>query len=273
MTTVRSRRPAVAGYYYPADPVRLRQTIDELMPQAPAARDAATAVILPHGSYRHTGAILAATIGRIRIPRRCILLGPSHTGSWMPWSLMTDGAYRTPLGEIPIDAACADALRQRCPFLEADAWAQRGEHAIEVLLPWVQRCGPSDLSIVPIVMGTGPREEITQLAVALAHVIRMQEEPVLLIASADLSHYEPRERVVEQDRALIDTITELKGSRVFEHLDAHDVVMCGAGAVACILDASMALGATRATLAKYGTSAEAGGDPYAAVGYAGVVIR
>ena len=273
MMTARIRRPAVAGYYYPADPIRLRQTIDELMPDAPAARDVATAVILPHGSYRHAGTILAATIGQIRIPRRCILLGPSHTGSWMPWSLMTDGAYRTPLGEIPIDAACAEALRQRCPFLEGDAWAQRGEHAIEVLLPWLQHHGPSDLAIVPIVMGTGSRKEITQLAVALAQVIRMQEEPVLLIASADLSHYEPHERIVEQDRALIETMAELKGSRVFEHLDAHDVVMCGAGAVACILDASVALGATRATLAKYGTSAEAGGDPYAAVGYAGVIIR
>ena len=69
------------------------------------------AVIVPHGSYRRAGAIIGAALGAIEIPRRCIILGASHTGTWMPWSLMGSGWYRTPLGDVPIDEALAEALR------------------------------------------------------------------------------------------------------------------------------------------------------------------
>ena len=188
------RRPAVAGYYYPADPNALRQEIDRLTSGREAPPIPALAAVLPHGSYRHAGRVLGAAIARIQIPRRVILLGPSHTGTWMPWSLMTGGAYRTPLGEVPVDEQLAEALRARCPFLEADAWSQRGEHALEVVVPFLQRRGPADVRLVPIVVGTEDRDQFAQLARALAQVIRMCEEPVLLIASTDLSHYAPRDR-------------------------------------------------------------------------------
>lgn len=265
------RRPAVAGYFYPAEPETLRAAVDAWTRRgAPPVR--AHAVIVPHGSYPRAGAIMGSAFSRVVIPRRCLLLGPSHTGSWMRWSVMAAGAYRTPLGDIPVDEAGAETLRQRCPFLEADAWAQRGEHALELVLPFLQRLGPKDLAVIPIVMGSEDEEEIRRLADAMAQMVRLSEEPWLLIASADLSQHEPRDRAVRLDRALIERIAALDGAGLLRLTQERPTRMCGAGAAACILQAATALGASRGTLVRYGTSADAGGDPHAVTGYAGFTI-
>jgi len=238
-----------------------------------AAPTHALAAIVPHGSFQHAGAVLGATLGRLQIPRRCILLGPSHTGSWMPWSLMAGGAYRTPLGDVLIDASCAEALMTRCAFLEHDAWSQRGEHAVEVVLPFLQRLGPADLTIVPIIMGSDDEHEFGQLALALAQVIRMQEEPVLLIASSDLSHYASHNDGSAQDQQLLDAIATLQGAALIERVRAEPTLMCGYGAVATVIDAARHLGATRTDVVAQQSSADGGGDPHSAIGYAGVLIR
>lgn len=264
------RKPAVAGYYYPADPDVLAHTVDALAVPA-AARHPAQAVLVPHGSIRQCGRIIAATLASLSIPRRCIILGPSHTAGMLPWSVMPSGAYRTPLGEVPIDEACVDALRRRCPFLQADAWAQRGEHAIEAVLPFLQRLGPQDLTLVPIVVNSDDPAECRQAAQALAQVVRMQEEAVLLIASADLSHHEPQERVTLQDRALMESICGLDDAGLIREARQGRSRMCGAAATACVLQAARALGAGTGRLVSYGTSAETGGDPGSAIGYAGIV--
>ena len=185
---------------------------------------------------------------------------------------MADGAYRTPLGDVPVDAECAGALLARCAFLERDTWAQRGEHAIEVILPFLQRCGPGDLSMVPIIMDGCDPERCTIMAEALAQVVRLQEEPVLLVASSDLSHYQLQDAGAVQDRRLLQAICALSGAEVVRWVQEERLTMCGDAAVACVLEASVKLGAREAELVRYGTSVESGGDPGSAIGYAGVVI-
>lgn len=261
----------MAGYFYPADPEGLRREVDQLTRRS-TAPVRTRAVIVPHGSYRQCGGVSGSTLARVVIPRRCMILGPSHTGSWMPWSLMGQGSYRTPLGDVPVDADCADALRTRCPFLELDAWAQRGEHAIEVPLPLLQRLGPADLTIVPLIVGCEDPERLAHVAQAIAQVVRMQEEPVLLMASSDCSHYQPQDVARAQDRTLLEAIQALDGPTLLRRGQDRSVLMCGAAAVACVVEAAKQLGASRAEVVAYGTSAQAGGDPQSVIGYAGVVI-
>ena len=267
----RIRRPVVAGYYYPADPATLRNAVDALMPHE-RTLSPAHAVIVPHGSYHRAGAVIGAALGAIAIPRRCIILGASHTGTWMPWSLMSSGWYRTPLGDVPIDEALAEALRVRCPFLEEGAQPHRGEHVIEVLLPFLQRRRPTDLAIVPIIVGSENDAEWTHCAEALAQVVRLTEEPVLLIASTDLSHYETQVRGHDADHRLIDAICALDRTALTRTVREESVRMCGHGATVCVLEAATALGATRGRLAKYATSAAADGDPNSTIGYAGIIL-
>ena len=266
-----TRRPSVAGYYYPDDPAALAAQVDALTIAAQEPRPA-RGVIAPHGSLARSGAIAGAAFRQVQIPKRCIVLGPSHTGSAMAWSLMADGAYRTPLGEVPVDAECAGALRARCPFLEVDAWAQRGEHAVEAVLPFLQRRGPANLRVAPIITGMPDEDQIERLADALIEVLQSAGEPMLLVASSDLSHYEPEAEGAAQDQELLRLIGQLDGTGLLRYVQEARSAMCGAGAVACVLEAARGLGAQRARVARYGTSADAGGDPGAVIGYAGIVV-
>ena len=271
MITSRIRRPAVAGYWYPTDPRELRHEVARLLQTATEPASPARGILLPHGSYRHAGSVIGATLGRTIIPRRCIILAPSHLEHWTPWSLLTHGAYRTPLGDIPIDTACAETLRARCPFLAPDETWQRGEHAIEVLLPFLQSLAPADLAIVPVLIGSEDPQEWACVSKALAQAVLMQEEPVLVIASSDLSHYLPEPRTAALDGLLIDAIRRLDAAAFLSAVQEHAAIVCGAAAIACWLGTVTQLGATTATLASYGTSAAAGGDPHSAIGYAGLL--
>jgi AmmeMemoRadiSam system protein B len=273
MAVARIRKPVVAGYYYPADRALLEEALDALCRGRRAPPQRARAVVAPHGSLRHSGAAAAAAFGAVEIPRRVMLIGPSHTGSWMPWSIMTRGAYRTPLGEVPIDSRGAEALRARCPFLTDDAWAQQGEHAIEAVLPFLQRLGPQNLSIVPIIAGATDHDEYARLGTALAQVARLLEEPVLLVASTDLSHHEPAVRGAVQDRVLLDALCALDADALRSCVRERSIIMCGDGPAAAVLNAARALGATQASVAAYRTSVDGGGDPGSATGYAGIIIH
>ena len=264
------RRPAVAGYFYPADPGALRAALERLT--RGGAAQPAHAVIIPHGSLQHAGAVIGATVAGTVIPRRVIIVGPSHTGVAPPWSVLPAGAYRTPLGDVPVDEPLAEALAQRCPFLEPDPWTQHGEHAVEMLLPFLQYAGPADLSLVPIVHGSDRPEELAQLGQALAEVVRQQPEPVLLMASSDLSHYAPHARIQALDRLLLDAVEQLDGPGLQRTVASERITMCGVGSVGAVMDAAVRLGARSARTLAYGTSAGGGGDPLSTVGYAGVHI-
>lgn len=269
--TASIRRPAVAGYYYPQEAAALARAVDALAaPTQPPP--SALALIVPHGSLHQAGTVAGAAYRGTVIPRHCILIGPSHVPQWVPWSLMTAGAYRTPLGDVPVDAACAEALRRRCAFLEPDAAGQRGEHSLEVQVPFLQRRGPADLAIVPILVGQPSDAERLRLAEAVAQVVRLQEEPVLLIASSDLSHFETRERGAEQDATLLNRIVAMDPDGLLATVRDQHIVMCGAVAVSIILEAGRRLGATAATLQAYATSADAGGDPGSCTGYASLTV-
>jgi AmmeMemoRadiSam system protein B len=186
---------------------------------------------------------------------------------------MVEGAYQTPLGEVPIHEPLAHALREACPLFVADHLAHKGEHAIEVELPFLQWLGPDALSIVPIVIGSDDAEEFRQAASALADVIRHAEEPVLLIASSDFSHYEPHAIAIQKDAQVIAAIQRLDAEQFLQRVRDLSVAMCGVGPVACVLDAVKAVGATGAQLVRYATSGDAGGDPQSVVGYAGMILN
>lgn len=262
----------MAGLFYPNTPEALREELGRFT-AARAQPMPARGVIVPHASYRYSGSIAGETLSRVAIPRRCVILGPNHTGWGEPWSLMAEGAYVTPLGEVPIDAPFARDLLDACPLLTADDLAHRGEHAVEVGLPFLQCLGPADLTIVPLVIGSEQPDECEQLASALAGCVGRSGEPVLLVASADFTHYEPATVVAHQDTQLIEAIQALDASRFLQEVRELRVAMCGHAPIACVLGAARRLGASGAQLVRYATSADAGGDPQSAVGYAGIILN
>src|SRR5689334_16786068 len=181
------RPPAVAGRFYPRDPDQLRADLRSYFLPGQKALHTLGCVV-PHAGYVYSGHVAGAVYARLVPPTRCILMCPNHTGMGQPLAIMSLGAWQTPLGQMRIDSALADAVKRRFPLLVEDAEAHRAEHAAEVQLPFLQIKNP-DCSFVPIALGTGRYEVLQALGEAIAETLQAMGEPVLVIASSDMNHY------------------------------------------------------------------------------------
>jgi MEMO1 family protein len=264
------REPAVAGHFYPRSAQTLTQEIRKYA--APVAEKiSALACVVPHAGYTYSGHVAGAVYARLQLPRRFVILCPNHTGYGRPLAVMTEGAWQTPLGQAPIDRELGHALRLACPLLEEDEVAHRGEHAIEVQLPFLQAALP-EFTFVPIAVGTARYEALQSLGEAMAEVLRAQPEKVMLISSSDMNHYEPDDVTRIKDRKAIDKILALDPRGLYDVVMEESISMCGFAPTVATLTAARLLGATSAEVIKYATSGDISGDRSAVVGYAGVVV-
>ena len=268
------RHPAVAGQFYPLDPEDLITEVRGYLNQASSVKQApvrALGCIAPHAGYMYSGHVAGAVFAHVEIPRRCIVLCPNHTGMGRALAMMSEGAWETPLGEVPIDGELASALQQRFGLLQDDASAHRAEHAAEVELPFLQMRQP-ELRFVPIALGTGQFEHLEHLGLALADVVAAQPDPVLIVASSDMNHYESDVVTRAKDHRAIERILTLDPRGLHEVVTQQDISMCGYGPAVAMLTAARKLGAKSAELVKYATSGDVSGDRETVVGYAGVVV-
>jgi MEMO1 family protein len=274
MATTILRHPAVAGRFYPGDPDDLRTEARGYLSQASFINPAplrALGCIAPHAGYMYSGHVAGAVFARVEVPRRCIVMCPNHTGVGRPLAIMSEGGWQTPLGDVPIDAELAGALKARFPALQEDSSAHRGEHAAEVELPFLLLRQP-ELRFVPIALGTGQFEVLEQLGNALADVIATQSDPVLIVASSDMNHYESDAVTRVKDHRAIERILTLDPRGLFDVVTQQDISMCGFGPAVAMLTAARQLGAKSAELVKYATSGDVSGDRNMVVGYAGIVV-
>lgn len=267
------RHPAVAGRFYPGNPEELRAEASEYLspPEAKSVPRRAIACLAPHAGYMYSGHVAGAVFAQVDIPQLCVVMCPNHTGMGRALAIMSDGAWQTPLGEVPINADLAAALKTRFPALQEDSAAHRAEHAAEVELPFLQLRQPN-LTFVPIALGTGQFEALEQLGLALADVISSHSGPVLIVASSDMNHYESDEVTRVKDHRAIERILSLDPRGLFDVVTQQDITMCGFGPAVAMLTAARQLGAKSAELVKYATSGDVSGDRNMVVGYAGIVI-
>ena len=267
------RLPAVAGRFYPDDPGILRGTVDSfLLSGKEEKKIRARACLVPHAGYMYSGSVAGEVYRRMEIPARMILLGPRHFPQGAPLAILSDGAWQTPLGMAAIDRPLAEKIARAFPPLREDAVAHSAEHSLEVQLPFLQRLVPS-FAFVPIVIGLAKWEPLEGLGHALASVISEEREPVLLIASSDMNHYESDAVTRVKDRKAIDRILALEPRKLFDTVRDEEISMCGDAAAVAALIAARELGATEAELVRYATSGEVNGDMQEVVGYAGMLIK
>lgn len=274
MATTILRQPAVAGRFYPDDPDDLRTEARGYLSQATVVNQIplrAVGCIAPHAGYVYSGHVAGAVFARVEVPRRCIVMCPNHTGVGLPLAVMSEGAWQTPLGDVPIDTELAGALKARFPALQEDSSAHRAEHAAEVELPFLLLRQP-ELRFVPIALGTRQFEALEQLGTALADVIAAQKDPILIVASSDMNHYESDAVTRVKDHQAIERILTLDPRGLFDVVTQQDISMCGFGPAVAMLTAARQLGAKSAELVKYATSGDVSGDRNRVVGYAGVVV-
>lgn len=273
--------PAVAGTWYPDDPVELARLVDELFARAPRPADSSppAAVIAPHAGYVYSGAVaahgFAAVLGRSF--RRVVLLGPSHYVGFPGLAVPDAAAYLTPLGPVPIDAAAVTELRGR-PGFRVDSGPFAREHSLESELPFLQRALRPGWEVVPILTGsriTGATAD--RLSEVLVPLLGPE---TLVVVSSDFTHYgrafgyvpfhdQIETRLRALDLGAVDRITGWDPDGFEEYVERTGATICGRDAIGLVL--RIFPSDTRARLAAYDNSGRMTGDWSHAVSYAAVV--
>jgi AmmeMemoRadiSam system protein B len=196
---MRSRRqPAVAGSFYPADPLELRATVNALLTRARTDLSAPKAMIVPHAGYIYSGPVAATAYARLLnspgVYSRVVLLGPAHRVAFSGLAATSATAFLTPLGEVPVDQ---EAIRRLLdlPQVHVLDEAHRLEHSLEVHLPFLQAT-LGRFSLVPLVVGDATAEEVCEVLEREAAL-----PGTLLVISSDLSHYHDYATAIRMDKA------------------------------------------------------------------------
>jgi len=268
------RPAAVAGAFYPASPQKLTLMVDNLLARASAPKISAVpiALIVPHAGYVYSGAVAAEAFAQLkgRNVQRVVLIAPSHYDYFEGASIYDGEAYSTPLGTLKVDGAFAGKLAKKSALIFRSGRGHgmvngRGEHAVEVELPFLQRTLKT-FTLVPIVMGEQSYETCRALGVALAELIK--DGKTIIVASSDLSHYHPYEDCIRRDKKVLQAIKEWDYYSLSKNFNARIWQACGGGPIVATMMAAERLGANRAQLLKYANSGDIpGGDKSRVVGY------
>jgi AmmeMemoRadiSam system protein B len=266
------RLPAVSGRFYPSHAAELSALVGQYTKVDDAGELAhAKACLVPHAGYLYSGHVAGAVYARIAIPKRILILGVRHYPHGEKAAILSSGAWRTPLGDAPIDAALAEALRADCPLLREDSVAHSSEHSLEVQLPFLQVLRP-DVTFVPVALGTVRFEDLVTVGEAIGRVLASFPGEILLLTTSDLNHYECEATTRVKDRKAIDKILSMDARALYDTCRNEAISMCGLGPTVAMLTALGSLGSTRPELVRYATSGDVSGDLSAVVGYAGMLF-
>ena len=275
------RQPIVAGRFYPAAPEDLRHDVRQFLDAAPRpgtdTPPQPVALMLPHAGHVYCGHVAGATLAGMRLPRRLILLCPNHTGMGRPLAVWPDGAWQTPLGQVPVDSELVSSLCTEASSFQRDELAHRQEHSLEVLLPFLQVSQDEAFSMVPICVGTRDTQLLAEAGRELARLLRAlpagDELPVGIIISSDMNHYEDARLTEQKDRMALAHVLACDPDGLLRTTQRERISMCGAAPTALALHALRHLTGQhlpRTELVRHDTSGSISGDMQHVVGYAGV---
>jgi AmmeMemoRadiSam system protein B len=273
---LRIRQPQFADdRWYSSAPLQLQQDIqgylNDASPEVSQVGDL-IGLVAPHAGYFFSGHVAGASFAGLKPGafETVILIGPDHRGAARGrLATVKVDAWRTPLGDIPVDWELLQALQAQ---LELKLLPADNEHALEIELPFLQMT-LQQFKLAPLMMGDQSPATCHNLGMALAQA---GAGKTLLVASSDLSHYFDDETARRLDKRTLQFVLDLDADGLAHHVEAgrhqEQPLACGAGPIAAIIHAARARGATQARLIKYATSADVYPSKDRVVGYAAVAI-
>ncbi|MDQ1314368.1 MAG: hypothetical protein QG662_477 [Pseudomonadota bacterium] len=258
------RPAAVAGMFYPDNPVELKRTVAGLLASAGATEPASPpkALIVPHAGYIYSGSVAAsayALLGALRDRiRRVVLLGPTHRVYVHGLALPEADRFATPLGEVELDREAMQLLKD-LPQVVRSAAAHQMEHSLEVQLPFLQTV-LGDFRLLPLAVGEATAAEVAEVLEKL-----WGGDETLIVISSDLSHFLPDTLARQVDGGTVEAILALDS-----HL-SHEQA-CGATPVNGLLLAARRHGLHPVAL-DVRNSSDTAGDPERVVGYAAFAFQ
>ncbi len=279
--TVQVREPAVAGMFYPADVEELTTMIDAYLGDTQkVVKGQVGGLIAPHAGYIYSGPVAAWAFKQVEGEAYpyVVVIAPSHFEYFQGASVFPGQYYETPLGSIPVATELVDQLvAQNGHLIKSEEGHRllgggRGEHALEVELPFLQRV-LKNFQLIPIVMAQQDWPTVEALAQAIAAVF--QNRKVLVVASSDLSHYYPYETAYRLDEKMVHLVETFAYDQILEQVAAQEVEACGAGPIVATMYACKLMNYSNAKVLKYATSGDVPyGEKSQVVGYmAGVLYR
>jgi MEMO1 family protein len=272
MSNPNLREAVVAGKFYPASAEAIKKQLHSFTGDSKTKQNA-LACLMPHAGYVYSGEVASLTASQVIIKDKVILLGPNHTGYGQPFSVSSHQAWQTPLGRVNIDQKLAKKLTDNSAFFKLDSLAHAYEHSLEVELPILQLLR-DDFEILPIAFSSENLDLLKKAGHEIAEAVISSgiKDKTLIVASSDMTHYQPQKEAEEKDRRAIEAVLKLDEDLLFENIRKYDISMCGYAPVAVMLSCVKKLGAKKGELVKYQTSAEVTKDRASVVGYAGIII-
>ena len=278
---VKVRRPCQAGAFYAGTAESLKRQIEncflhelgpgkipEVVKTGPRQ---VIGLVCPHAGYMFSGPVAAHAYHKLALdgkPDVVVLFGPNHTGYGSALAVMNEGFWRTPLGDVEVDAESATRIAHESRIVDVDDSAHRLEHSIEVQLPFLQYLYGSEFKIVPICFLMQDLSSAREVGQAVAKVLAGKN--AVIIASSDMTHYEPQESAKKKDEMALEAVEAMDEAKFYSVIEAHRISACGYGPIAALITAAKILGAKEAKLLCYKTSGDVIGDYSSVVGYAAV---
>ena len=177
------RPPVAAGTFYPARRADLNSVLDKLWPDPVPTARRAIGVVSPHAGYVYSGGVAARVFASVEPVPVYFLIGPNHTGLGCEVAVAPDPPWRTPLGDVPRHEALARRFLAACAPAREDAAAHAREHALEVVLPFLQRISPR-AAVVCVTLGSWRKDLLETVARAAPEADGGRAAPRLSVASA-----------------------------------------------------------------------------------------
>lgn len=260
------RQAQFAGSWYPGEPQRLREFLQRVAPPGPGRP--ALAVVAPHAGYVYSGVVAGAVYAAVEVPGEVVLLSFNHRGWGEDFAVWPRGAWKTPIGDVPVAEELVEAVKAAFPEVREDPGAFQGEHSGELQVPFLRHRNPA-VRIAPVSLNVGldGADRLGAFGEALARVSRS----FLVVASTDMSHYDAHDVAVRKDRLAIEAIQALDVARLVDAIVREGVTMCGFAPTLAVIAFAKARGAAGMDLVQYQTSGDVTGDRDRVVGYAGMV--
>ncbi|MFB6291368.1 MAG: AmmeMemoRadiSam system protein B [Candidatus Bipolaricaulia bacterium] len=274
--------PVVAGKFYPEDREKLIGRIEdcyshelgpgELPEVSEESLTSPVGLIAPHAGYPYSGPVAAHAfqwIARLGKPEVVVIIGTNHSGLGPAASLVIEGSWSTPLGEVGFNSDLGRGILETSELLEEESASFGREHSIEVQLPFLQHLWGDQFSIVPICLKDQSSEVAEDLGMAIVEEL---PEGAVVISSTDFTHYETQKVAEEKDGRAIESIMNRNVDLFYESVREHDISICGYGSIGVLLHFALKK-ELQPTKLQYATSGDVAGYGREVVGYSAIGFR
>ncbi|MEM3640726.1 MAG: AmmeMemoRadiSam system protein B [Candidatus Bathyarchaeia archaeon] len=278
---VKIRLPSQAGAFYAGTAESLKRQIEgcflhtlgpgNIPKVVKAGARRIVGLVCPHAGYMYSGPVAAHAYYNLALdgkPDVVVIFGPNHTGYGSGLAAMNEGFWRTPLGDVEVDKGTADRIVKESRLIDLDDSAHRYEHSIEVQLPFLQYLFGSEFKIVPICFLMQDLHSAREVGQAVAK--SLNEKNAIIVASSDITHYEPQRSAEKKDKMALQAVEAMDEAKFYSIIEDHGITACGCGPIIALITAAKILGAKEAKLLCYKTSGDVIGDYSSVVGYAAV---